>query len=402
VRQTILLAWVLFGSLADGQSIVSAYVTYRVGDAAPSPLLYQIPTSAFAPAPGPISLVLTQPLAWLAASLTSTLAPSTLTLTFNPAEMPSPGTWSSNEGPISPAPYSTCATINSSNPLGIVARQDWCVYLTVIDSTTPAIISVLNAASFATVPLPTNGSPPALGPSVSPGEIVSIFGSALGALAPASLQVSPTGAVATELEGVQVLFDGIAAPLTYVSATQINCIVPYAIAPGMVPGNIIPIDIEYSGQVLSLLMPGRLSPSLSPIASTSGIFTATGTGAGQAAALNSDNSVNSVSNPAPAGSAVQIFMTGEGQTSPAGVTGSVTCFSGCAADNSIPGPVAKVSATVNGQAASVAFAGEAPGLVAGVAQVNVVIPANTPSGPATLSISVGATLTQAEVTIAVK
>jgi uncharacterized protein (TIGR03437 family) len=60
-----------------------------------------------------------------------------------------------------------------------------------------------------------------------------------------------------------------------------------------------------------------------------------------------------------------------------------------------------VTATVGGQPAAVSFYGEAPGLVAGVMQVNLVIPPNTPSGAVSLSITVGSS-TQAGITIAVK
>lgn len=48
------------------------------------------------------------------------------------------------------------------------------------------------------------------------------------------------------------------------------------------------------------------------------------------------------------------------------------------------------------------FAGEAPGLIAGVMQVNITIPPNTPSGNAALSINVGGSNTQAGVTVAIK
>jgi uncharacterized protein (TIGR03437 family) len=59
-------------------------------------------------------------------------------------------------------------------------------------------------------------------------------------------------------------------------------------------------------------------------ASAPGIFTLDATGIGPGAVLNQDNSVNGVANPAARGSVMSIDATGEGQTSPAGVTGSVT------------------------------------------------------------------------------
>jgi uncharacterized protein (TIGR03437 family) len=61
-----------------------------------------------------------------------------------------------------------------------------------------------------------------------------------------------------------------------------------------------------------------------------------------------------------------------------------------------------VTATVDGQAADVAFAGEAPSLVSGVLQVNVVIPPNARSGALPLVISVGRVPSQNGVTVSVR
>jgi uncharacterized protein (TIGR03437 family) len=234
--------------------------------------------------------------------------------------------------------------------------------------------------------------------TVSPGEIISIFGSAFGPAAPLSLQLDASGKVVTELGGIQVLFDGYAAPLIYVSATQINCVVPYEVY--QVPAGLVPFQVKSLSQ--NFVMAGSPTPNFYVSRGIPGIFTATGTGTGQAAALNSNNIPNTAANPALAGSIVQVFMTGEGQTSPAGVTGGVTCSSGCATANQIPKPLLPVAAFIGGQSATVAFYGEAPGFVSGVMQVNVQIPPGTPSGTASLAITVGSSGTQAGTTIAVK
>jgi uncharacterized protein (TIGR03437 family) len=257
---------------------------------------------------------------------------------------------------------------------------------------------VSNAASFA------------LATSTSPGEVISIFGSGLGPVVPLGTQLDSTGKVSISLGGVSVYFSSLwgvtsqqySAPLLYVSAGQINCVVPYEVAqwaaapwPGMVW-----IQVSYLDKSSLLTYPVTYNMQLA--AASPSIFTATGTGTGQAAALNSDNSPNTASDPASAGSIVQVFMTGEGQTSPAGVTGGVTCSSGCATTNQIPKPLLPVTALVGGQPATVAFSGEAPGLISGVMQVNVLIPANTASGAVSLAITVGTNTTKAAVTIAVK
>lgn len=68
-------------------------------------------------------------------------------------------------------------------------------------------------------------------------------------------------------------------------------------------------------------------------------------------------------------------MTGEGLTTPAGVTGAITPADGSGLKNL----VAAVSATVGGLS-TFEYTGSAPGMVAGIAQVNVRIPVNAQSG----------------------
>jgi uncharacterized protein (TIGR03437 family) len=413
-QQHASLAAIIAGLALAGQAFAqteSWHIIYLVGDPTPVPLTYAFTMSNFAPVTGQIQLSLRivdpsggqtasgQALSsgWLSTSLSSPTVPSTLTISVNPVGVPV-GTYSGNL----PDQYSLTVDVDSSNQEGPIALQQFSVFLTVIGPTTPAILSVLNAASFVNALLAAALPQSSLQSSVSPGEIVSIFGSAFGPVAPVGLQVDSKGKVATELGGVQVLFDGYAAPLTYVSATQINCVVPYEVRPGQIPGGLVPLQVSYLGQTLLLLEPGQLTPIAQPASTIPGIFTATGTGTGQAAALNPDNTPNMTSNPAAAGSIISVYMTGEGQTAPAGVTGSVTCSSGCSTTSQIPKPVLPVLAFVGGQPATVAFYGEAPGLTSGVMQVNVTIPPNAPRGAASLVIRVGSSSSQTGVTVAVK
>ena len=84
---------------------------------------------------------------------------------------------------------------------------------------------------------------------------------------------------------------------------------------------------------------------------------------------------------------IQIFATGGGQTSPPGVTGSVT--------GSNPATqVLPVSVTVGGSGALVQFAGSAPGAVAGLLQVNALLPSGGSIGsrvPIVLTVGAGVT-----------
>jgi uncharacterized protein (TIGR03437 family) len=112
--------------------------------------------------------------------------------------------------------------------------------------------------------------------------------------------------------------------------------------------------------------------------------------------LNEDNSINGAANPAARGSTISIYATGEGQTAPAGVTGSVSTGSGTK-------PLVPVTVKIGGLDAVVQYAGSSSGLVAGVLQVNAVVPGSIAPGTAVpVMVSVGGASSQQGVTIAVR
>ena len=200
-----------------------------------------------------------------------------------------------------------------------------------VEAPQPLITSAENAASF------QDGA-------VAPGEVVSLSVTGLGPVTPTGFTLDRAGDIATSLEGVEVPFDGTPAPLTHVSATRITCVVPYEVH----GKRSTDIRVSYQG-----LTSGPFS--LSSVAVNPALFTANGSGA--VAAVNQDGTYNSLANPAARGSTIVIFVTGEGQTSPPGVTRRVTVVS--------PRAVAPVSVFIGGQSASVASYGETPGLISG-------------------------------------
>jgi len=243
--------------------------------------------------------------------------------------------------------------------------------VTASPSITPG--GVVNAASY-------GGGP------VSPGEIVSIFGTNIGPANPASLTLDSTGKVATSIGDVTVSFNGFLAPLTYVGSTQINAVVPYEIT-----GNTSPsVQVTYGGQTSNQF-------ALQLTTAAPALFTQNGSGTGPGAILNQDYSLNTQSNPAAPGSVVQIYMTGEGLTNPAQATGAVTTAT--ASYPYTPQPQLAVSAIIGGQPAQVIWAGEAPGFVAGVLQVNAAVPATASSGANSIAVEVGNQTSQSGVTV---
>jgi uncharacterized protein (TIGR03437 family) len=67
-----------------------------------------------------------------------------------------------------------------------------------------------------------------------------------------------------------------------------------------------------------------------------------------------------------------------------------------------PAPLLPVSVTVGGQGAQYTFAGEAPGFVSGVLQLNVVIPTNIAAGDQAIVVTIGGNPSQQGVTVSVK
>lgn len=238
--------------------------------------------------------------------------------------------------------------------------------------TEPVIGAVANAASYSA-------------DAVSPGELVAIFGSNLGPANPVGLQLDPSGLVATNLADTRVLFDGVLCPIESTSANQVNAIVPFGLS-----SQTTQVQVEYQGHLSH-----PFSMTVAP--SASGIFAADGSGGGQGLILNQDGTANSADNPASAGSVVVLYATGAGQISPAGQDGEVVTA------DSLPQPILPVSALVGGQSAKVLYAGGAFGIVEGIIQVNLQIPAGALAGPSVpVVLQIGDRNSQPDLTLALR
>ncbi len=138
---------------------------------------------------------------------------------------------------------------------------------------------------------------------IAPGELISFFGNYLGPVTAAYATLGSNGRVTNELGNVQVLFDGVASPLIYVGAGQINAIAPYSVGNG-----IHTITVKTPGGSVS-------TTDFSATVSAPAVF--------GYAIVNPDGSRNDVNHPAPAGSVVVMYGTGLGQTDPAAVDGAL-------------------------------------------------------------------------------
>jgi uncharacterized protein (TIGR03437 family) len=112
-------------------------------------------------------------------------------------------------------------------------------------------------------------------------------------------------------------------------------------------------------------------------AAAPGIFTLPGTGRGQGAILNQDTSINGAASPASRGSIISIYATGLPSTSP--------------------------TVWIGGTRADILYAGVAPGLPAGVSQVNARVPADAPTGSdVSVFLSAGDEVSAPNVTMAIR
>jgi uncharacterized protein (TIGR03437 family) len=171
-------------------------------------------------------------------------------------------------------------------------------------------------------------------------------------LSTSTVQCASGGTAPTACNGTSVLINGSAVPLLFVSAGQVNFVVPFGIAPGTAT-----VQVSNSG---------GMSPSivLNVVPASPGIFLANGNGD----FLSSSLTLITAASPAHPGDTITGFAAGLGITNPT------------IADGTSPGvsplyPTAgTVGVTVGGVPAQVAFAGLAPGQV-GFYQVGFTVPA---------------------------
>lgn len=228
----------------------------------------------------------------------------------------------------------------------------------------------------------TNGASNLSGP-VAPGEVIVIYGSGLGPAQLAQYQLNSNGLVPSSVGGTSVYINGSPAPMLYSSATQVAAVMPFGIS-----GSLAQLYVQNQNLTSAPF-------NLSVASQIPAIFTL-GSGTGQAAAINNkDGSINGAGHPAKVGDYVELYITGVGQTNPAGADGVINAAT-------LPVPVAPVTVTIGGLPANVNFAAGAPGIVAGVFQVNAQIPAGVTAGSAVpVVVQVGTSNSQPNVTIAV-
>ncbi len=216
----------------------------------------------------------------------------------------------------------------------------------------PTIYGVFNAASYASA-------------TFSPGELITMFGSNIGPPIPATMSVMG-GYVTTNLSNVIVTIDGQDAPVLYVSSDQVTVQVPYESTIG-------------AGKAV-VVSNGANPPATTTVtiaAEAPGIFTADGSGVGEAAAINTGATsglvtLNSSTDPAKIGDTVTLFLTGEGNYNPVPLsgttnTGYIIPLTLSPLPQLSPLPTVKIGGV--DASAGVSYAGVVPGSIIGLLQI---------------------------------
>jgi uncharacterized protein (TIGR03437 family) len=209
-------------------------------------------------------------------------------------------------------------------------------------SAVPAVTSVSNGASFKS--------------SFAPGAVLSVFGSQLSPVTQSASSVP----LPLSTSGVAVLVNGIAAPLYYVSPSQLNVQIPYETT----LNNSAVLSINNNGQVTT--------HTFEVAAAAPGIFT------------NSSGALVPTAS-AALGQEIAFYVTGVGAVSPAISDGAAPAASTALAD--LPKPAETTTVTIGAANAAIDFIGIPSGLV-GVTQINVQVPNGIPAGAQPVVVTV--------------
>jgi uncharacterized protein (TIGR03437 family) len=212
------------------------------------------------------------------------------------------------------------------------------------------------------------------GGGVAPGEIVTVYGGGMGGGALSTGHVVG-GRLTTFLEGTQIFFDGVFAPILYSSTGQSGAIVPYSVS----GKQSVRVGVAFQGASAT---ENTIIVPVFPVRPA--VFTRNGLGNGQGVILNQDGSSNSPENPAGRGSVITMYMTGVGLSDPALPDGTIV-------ESVLPKPRIPVVVSFEDPAdpygddfldAEIISAGGSAGRVAGFVEVKFRVPATARTGSA--------------------
>jgi len=213
----------------------------------------------------------------------------------------------------------------------------------------------------------------------APGAVVSIFGANLGSPVKAT-KFDQFGMYPTTAGNVGVTFNGVAAALTYVSANQINAVVPNEVA-GQGTARVVVAHHDERSAEFSVAVQ-ETAPGIYMVGdgTSQGAITQTPPLSGNPV------TVNSAANPVEKRGAIVFYATGAGLWNQDVRAGQVVFAPIGALEVK---PRAPLSVKIGGREARLFWFGAAAG-TAGVIQVNAFVPEDIGSGPQPIELTIGA------------
>ncbi|HKE23349.1 MAG TPA: hypothetical protein VKB88_13375 [Bryobacteraceae bacterium] len=190
---------------------------------------------------------------------------------------------------------------------------------------------------------------------ISPGAAASIFGTGL-----ATTSSTPSAPLPVNVGGVTVTVNGQFAPLYYISSGQINFQVPWETGTGTASVVVSANGLASSAASVQVVSAG---PGLNQYIQNYPAY-----------------SINSSTNPIPAGGTIIAYVTGSGPVSPSQNDGALP-------GSSNVNVTSTCTATIGSQNAVVGFCGLQPNSV-GLVQVNITVPSGLSTGTYPLTISI--------------
>ncbi|MBN9663465.1 MAG: SBBP repeat-containing protein [Acidobacteria bacterium] len=263
------------------------------------------------------------------------------------------------------------SSIEVSSPLAGVGAMPVAVTLRVKNSTPPVITTVLHQAERTAQ-------------AIAPGLPILLQGEGF-LFSGDKLTPDPAAeALPTTLGRISVTINGTPAPLESVDSTSIAAIAPFGLT-----GDRATIVVTRDG-----LASAPIDVALTPTAP--GLYTADGSGQGQALAENEDGATNTTDNPAVHGRPIILHAAGAGILTPAAADGQLI-------NDADHHPDAKVEVLIGGLPCDVYYAGAAPGRFAGYLYLNLKVPDEVTPGPAVpVVLRIGGKDSTQTVTIAVR
>jgi uncharacterized protein (TIGR03437 family) len=172
--------------------------------------------------------------------------------------------------------------------------------------------------------------------------------------------------------------------MVYAMAGQVSAVVPF----GLAGRSSAQVQVEHLGAKSDAV-------SVPVVATLPAIFTLDGSGKGAGAIRNQDLTINGPANAAARGDTIVIYATGGG------------AMPGVAEGRLAQPPFVELSprptVRIGGIPAQVTYAGVAPGLIAGVLQINATVPSGVTSGEAvSIDLTVGGATSPAGVTVSIR